>query len=78
MHLTNTSKRRSKPRSELDTSYYNSNIWRCLLSPTGAHHWLIEALKQGGYLHTCCYCDQSKEVHCALMADGRVNEEVEA
>ena len=76
MHLTDTPKRRTKPNPRL--SYYNSNIWRCLLSPTGAHHWLIEALEQGGYLYTCRYCDQSKEVHCALMANGRVNEEVEA
>lgn len=40
-----------------DTVYKNSEVWKCLQSPTGAHHWVID-----GKLQHCQYCNVTKEI----------------
>ena len=38
-----------------DKGYMDSGSWKCDLSPTGAHHWIIAKAKSGKDM-TCKYC----------------------
>jgi hypothetical protein len=35
--------------------YMASDRWKCLKSPSGAHHWIVESAQM-----TCKYCESSK------------------
>lgn len=37
--------------------YYKKGSWRCPLSPTGGHHWLIEGSRWG----KCKYCKTGRD-----------------
>jgi hypothetical protein len=37
--------------------YYQAGRWRCSLSPSGAHHWLID----GNGVGQCKYCGERRE-----------------
>ena len=36
--------------------YYEKGLWRCHASPSGAHHWIIDALGRG----ECKYCGEKR------------------
>lgn len=44
----------------IDEEYVKSGVWKCLKSPTGAHHWIelvgTEKLSRGGYF-LCIHCN---------------------
>lgn len=47
------------------SQYYMEGLWRCLSSPSGAHHWLIEYSGWG----ECKYCKRRRRFPRALNGD---------
>ena len=47
--------------------YLASNIWKCVDSPTNAHHWIEIQDSEDGQYHTglwyCKYCKDSKRLN---------------
>jgi len=47
--------------------YYQRGLWRCPASPTGAHHWLIDAKGLG----QCKYCGEKRQFAGSAVSDYR-------
>jgi hypothetical protein len=41
-----------------DHEFITSERWKCEISPSGAHHWIIQA-----YQMTCRHCHYTKDVN---------------
>ena len=69
-----TSSKESKKRriNKLDKVYLESGIWKCSLSPTGSHHWVIDAKGREQY---CVYCKETRETP---KATGYLSKQVNA
>lgn len=49
------------------SEYYKCGLWRCPVSPTGAHHWLMD----DGGLGQCKYCGQRRQfAESAVSSNG--------
>ena len=49
-----------------DQRYIESGVWKCSMSPTGSHYYMIEKYL-GGYTQTCKYCGEIKNVEVPLV-----------
>lgn len=45
--------------------YYERGFWQCSSSPSGAHHWLIDASGLG----QCKYCGEMRQFADSVVAD---------
>jgi hypothetical protein len=45
-------------------SYFQSGIWRCPYSPSGAHHWLVDDKGVGN----CKYCGEERQFATSIVS----------
>jgi len=55
---------RQTSESNSFNEYYKGGLWRCPLSPTGAHHWLIDSSRCG----ECKYCGERRQFHVSAVS----------
>jgi len=49
-------------RARLDKEYLDGGTWKCVDSPTGAHHWIITNTKHGKDMK-CKYCPEIRHLN---------------
>ncbi len=54
-----------------DTTYYDSNKWKCNKSPTGIHYWIINYDTQ-----ICKYCKEKRKVETEINPFKRRNKKI--
>ena len=48
----------------MDRDYIDSGNWKCVKSPTGAHHWIVSQNQM-----TCRHCKKSRQVVLPIKHD---------